>query len=146
MFQNGSAQEENYYSDEDDDYDNDNDNQPGSDQGYMIQKIKQWFAIENKLTELSGQIKELRKMRKDLNVDLLDIMKTHNIDCFDCNSGKIMYTRNNVKKTINKKYLADILTKYYGNDNTKEAANLCDFILNNREIQVKENIKFKKNK
>lgn len=117
-----------------------------NDQGYMIQRIKQWFAIENKLTELSSQMKELRKMRKELNVDLLEIMKTHNIDCFDCNSGKIMYTRNNVKKTINKKYLNDILQKYYGNDNSQEAQELCEFILDNREIQVKENIKFKKNR
>jgi hypothetical protein len=117
-----------------------------NDQGYMIQRIKQWFAIENKLTELSSQMKELRKMRKELNVDLLEIMKTHNIDCFDCNSGKIMYTRNNVKKTINKKYLNEILQKYYGNDNSQEAQELCEFILDNREIQVKENIKFKKNR
>ena len=140
MFQNQ------YENDDHTDYEEDEAEEQPKDQGYMIQRIKQWFAIENKLTELSGQIKELRKMRKDLNVDLLEIMKTHNIDCFDCNSGKIMYTKNNVKKTINKKYLNDILQKYYGNENTKEAQELCEFILDNREIQVKENIKFKKNR
>ena len=140
MFQNQ------YENDDHNDYEEDEVEEQPKDQGYMIQRIKQWFAIENKLTELSAQIKELRKMRKDLNVDLLEIMKTHNIDCFDCNSGKIMYTKNNVKKTINKKYLNDILQKYYGNENMKEAQELCEFILDNREIQVKENIKFKKNR
>lgn len=140
MFQNQ------YENDDHNDYEEDEVEEQPKDQGYMIQRIKQWFAIENKLTELSAQIKELRKMRKDLNVDLLEIMKTHNIDCFDCNSGKIMYTKNNVKKTINKKYLNDILQKYYGTENTKEAQELCEFILDNREIQVKENIKFKKNR
>ena len=111
---------------------------------YMVQKIKIWLAVESKISELSNQLKELRKMRKDLNVDLLEIMKTNEIDCFDCNSGKIMYTKNNVKKTISKKYLTDILQKYYGNENSSQAENLCNFILENRQIEVKENIKLKK--
>tara|TARA_B100001287_G_C22358181_1_gene378465 strand:- start:9 stop:383 length:375 start_codon:yes stop_codon:yes gene_type:complete len=111
---------------------------------YMVQKIKNWLAVESKISELSNQLKELRKMRKDLNVDLLEIMKTNEIDCFDCNSGKIMYTKNNVKKTISKKYLTDILQKYYGNENSSQAENLCNFILENRQIEVKENIKLKK--
>ena len=111
---------------------------------YMVQKIKTWLAVESKINELSHQLKELRKMRKDLNVDLLEIMKTNEIDCFDCNSGKIMYTKNNVKKSISKKYLTDILQKYYGNENSTQADHLCNFILENRQIDVKENIKFKK--
>ena len=118
--------------------------QPENNKVYMVQKIKNWLAVESKITELSNQLKELRKMRKDLNVDLLEIMKTNEIDCFDCNSGKIMYTKNNVKKTISKKYLTDILQKYYGNENSTQAENLCNFILENRQIEVKENIKFKK--
>ena len=118
--------------------------QPENNKVYMVQKIKNWLAVESKITELSNQLKELRKMRKDLNVDLLEIMKTNEIDCFDCNSGKIMYTKNNVKKTISKKYLTDILQKYYGSENSNQAENLCNFILENRQIEVKENIKFKK--
>ncbi len=115
-------------------------------QEYMIQKIKQWMAVETKITQLSQEIKQLRTMKKELNVDLLDIMKTNEIDCFNCNSGKIMYTKSNVKKTINKKYLHDILEKYYGNENSQQAENLCKFILENRQVEVKENIKLKQNK
>lgn len=112
----------------------------------MVQKIKQWLAIETKINQLSREIRELRAMKKSINPELLTIMKENEIDCFDCNSGKITYTKNNVKKTINKKYLHDILQKYYGNEQSAEASNVCNFILDNREVQVKENIKFKKNK
>ncbi len=115
-----------------------------SNKEYMVQKIKNWLAVESKINELSRQLKELRTMRKDLNVDLLDIMKTNEIDCFDCNSGKIMYTKNNVKKSISKKYLTDVLQQYYGTENSPEAENLCNYILENRKTEVKENIKFKK--
>ena len=71
----------------------------------MVQKIKQWLAIETKINQLSREIRELRAMKKSINPELLTIMKENEIDCFDCNSGKITYTKNNVKKTINKKYL-----------------------------------------
>ena len=113
---------------------------------YMVYKIKQWLAMENKIGELSRQLKELRNAKKELNVDLMEIMKTNEIDCFDCNSGKISYTRTNVKKSINKKYLANVLQQFYGDQHTKEAEDVCNFILDNREITVRENIKLKKNK
>ena len=112
----------------------------------MVNKIKQWLAIETKINQLSREIRELRAMKKEINPQLLTIMKENEIDCFDCNSGKIMYTKNNVKKSINKKYLYDILQQYYGNEHSSEATNLCNYILDNREIQVKENIRLKKNK
>ena len=66
------------------------------------------------------------------------------LDCIDVNNGKILYTTTEVKKGINKKYLSDILNKYF-NDNHR-AEEICQFILENRESQVKENIKLKKDK
>ena len=118
--------------------------QPENNKNYMVQKIKTWLAVETKITELSRQIKELRSMRKDLNVDLLEIMKTNEIDCFDCNSGKITYTKSNVKKAISKKYLTDVLNKFYGEENSNHAEELRNYILENRQIEVKENIKLKR--
>ena len=79
----------------------------------LISKIKSWLEIEQQISNLSAQLRELRKQKKELNVDLVDVMKSNEIDCFDCNSGKLMYTKTNVKRSINKKYLHDILSKYY---------------------------------
>ena len=118
---------------------------PSQNREYMINKIKQWLAVEQKIKELSLQLKQYRGFKKELNVDLLDIMKTNEIDCFDCQTGKITYTRNNVKKGINKKYLHSILNQYFG-ENTNQADDVCNFILDNRQVEVKENIKLKPNK
>lgn len=118
--------------------------QPDNNKNYMVQKIKTWLAVETKINELSRQLKELRTMRKDLNVDLLEIMKTNEIDCFDCNSGKITYTKSNVKKAISKKYLTEVLNKFYGDENSNHAEELRNYILENRQIEVKENIKLKR--
>jgi hypothetical protein len=110
----------------------------------VIERIKGWLEIENQISLLSEKLRELRKEKKSINEDLMEMMKDNEIGCFDCNSGKIMYTRNNVKKSINKKYLQDILTVYCQND-SMEAERICNYIMDNRIIETKENIKLKKN-
>ena len=112
----------------------------------LVSSIKEWLDIETKITEYSKELRELRKRKKILNLSLMQVMKDNEIDCFDCNNGQIMYTRNNVKKPVNKKYLNDVQEKYFEGQNHEEATKLCNYILDNRDIQVHENIKLKKKK
>lgn len=114
------------------------------DQSILIQKIKKWLEYESKITNLQKEIKELKKNKIVLSNDLKIIMKNKDLDCIDVNDGKILYTTSEVKKGINKKYLADVLTKYF--DDGDRAEEICKFILENRETSVKENIKLKKDK
>jgi hypothetical protein len=110
----------------------------------LVQTIKQWLNLEDKISQMSKELRDMRKLKKDLNTTLLGVMKGNEIDCFDCNNGQIMYTRNNVKKTINKNYLHTILGKYFQNDTSDEASKICSYILENRDVEVRENIKLKK--
>ena len=114
------------------------------DQSILIQKIKKWLEYESKITNLQKEIKELKKNKMGLSNELKTIMKNKDLDCIDVNDGKILYTTTEVKKGINKKYLADVLTKYF--DDGERAEEMCKFILENRETSVKENIKLKKDK
>ena len=117
-------------------------------QNDIINKIKNWLEIETEIINISSKLRQLRKTKKTLNEDLVEIMKTNNIDCFDCTKGTIMYTKNKTKSAINKKYLEKILNSYYSqnNINTNEAEKLCHYILENRDIKINENINLKKNK
>jgi len=113
----------------------------------LISRIKKWLELEQSISSLSNQLRELRKQKRMMNLDLVEIMKTNEIDCIDCNSGQqIKYTRNSVKKTINKTYLQDILTKYCSENNMEESDKICNYILDNRVTEIKENIKLKKKK
>ena len=112
----------------------------------LVDTIKQWMTIENEISENSRKLRELRKQKKDLNITLMNVMKQNDIDCFDCKSGQITYNKTNVKKSINKKYLNDILEKYFQNKNQEEAEKICSYILENRDTQVRESIKLKKKK
>lgn len=110
---------------------------------FSVDKIKEWLKIESEINQHSTELRHLRKKKKQLSVDIVEIMKQNNIDCLDCNSGQIMYTKNNIKKSLNKKMLQELLTKYFTNSNPEQAVKLCNFIQENRTIEVKENIKLK---
>ena len=71
-------------------------------------------------------------------------MKEREVESVNVNNvGQILYTKNTVKKGINKKYLSDILIEYY-KSNPTTAKEVCEFILENRESKIKENIRLKK--
>ena len=110
----------------------------------LLEKIKIWIQTEDQIGILSKKIKELRETKKQLSVDLVDIMKTHDIDGFDCSKGKLAYTKNKVKKGINRKFLFETLGKYFSDE--EEAMKICQYIMDNREVEVKESIKLKKSK
>ena len=69
-------------------------------------------------------------------------MKTHEIDCFDINDGKLLYTKNKGKTPLNKNNLLSALEKYFDNEKVN-AEEVTNFILDNREIKIKEGLKKK---
>jgi hypothetical protein len=66
-------------------------------------------------------------------------MRDNDIDEFDINNGKLIYSKKNVKKPITKKALLGILSKYYKGDINK-ATEINDYIISNREEVVVETI------
>jgi hypothetical protein len=115
-----------------------------NDKSILVDKIKKWLDTENKILNIQKELKELKKNKKQISVELSEIMKNKNLDCIDVTQGKILYTKNKSKKGINKKYLETVLTKFY--ENNEQAKEICDFILENRETIEKENIRLKLHK
>jgi hypothetical protein len=112
----------------------------------LITYIKEWMQIEKDMKELQKQIKARRERKKLLTENLVVIMKNNDIDCFDINNGKLLYTKNKVKSTINKPYLLTALSKYFENDPNVQADEVSKFIMENRIEKVKENIRCKMDK
>ena len=100
------------------------------DKSLLIQKIKKWLEHESKIAALQREMKELKKNKVVLSNELKTIMKNKDLECIDITDGKILYTTTEVKKGINKKYLADVLNKYF--EDTDRADEICKFILENR--------------
>ena len=115
-----------------------------SEKTILVEKIKKWLEIENKILALQHELKDIKKNKKLLSLELTDIMKHKQLECIDVTQGKILYTKSKSKKGINKNYLESILNKFYDNDD--KAKKLCEYILENRETVEKENIKLKLHK
>jgi len=106
---------------------------------HLIKTIKEWVRLDNDIRKLQKEEKARKIEKKNTSTMLMEIMKKNEIDEFDINDGKIMYTRKNIKKPITKKILMDVLSKYFKGD-TLKASELNEFICDNREEVVKETI------
>ena len=109
----------------------------------LIQNIKEWVLLEKEMNEMRKKMKVLRLKKKDVSNKLIEIMRENEIDCFNINDGKLMYSKRKVKKPLSKKHLITSLVSYFGGNN-ENAKTLGDFILNSRGEKVLENIRIKK--
>lgn len=108
----------------------------------LINNIKEWIKIDNEISQLKLEIKDRTNKKKNLTENLVTVMKTNNIDCFDITGGALVYKKNKVKKPINGKTLLSALQNYYKNDD-KIAEEITKHIMDSREEQIKETIKRK---
>jgi hypothetical protein len=108
----------------------------------LIQKIKEWLKIDNDIIRLNKDLKELKKKQKVLTNTLVNVMKTNQLECVDINGGKILYKKSISKKPINSKMLLNTLKTFFSTT-PSTADEVTEYILNNREIIIKETIKRK---
>jgi hypothetical protein len=108
----------------------------------LVENIKKWVSYDYEIKNLQKSMKEIRDKKKELTKSLIDVMKNHEIDCFDINDGKLLYTKNKVKTPLNKNNLMIALEKYFENESIN-VEDVTNFILDNREIKIKENLKKK---
>ena len=110
----------------------------------LVNNIREWVRIDNEISQLRQEIKERNNKKKNMTENLVNVMKTNNIDCFDINEGSLIYKKSTVKKPINSKTLLSSLQNYYKDQNVAE--DLTKYIMDNREEKIKETIKRKVHK
>ena len=109
----------------------------------LVNNIKEWIKIDTEISQFKAEIKDRTNKKKSLTENLVTVMKTNKIDCFDINGGALVYKANKIKKPINGKTLLAALQNYYKTD-PKVAEELTKHVMDSREEQIKETIKMKK--
>ena len=109
----------------------------------LSQNVKNWLQMDKEIQILQKELKDRKKKKNNYTNELLSIMKTNEIDCFDISEGKIIYTQSNVKKPINKQHLVECLTKYFEKNPNIPTDEVVQYILENRPTNVKESIRHK---
>jgi len=112
----------------------------------LVETIKLWLDADIEIKRVQQNIKNKRKEKKFLAEKLVTVMKSNEIDCFDLSEGKILYTKTKVKTALSKKYLLGCLDKYFSQNSDISSDEVCNFILDNREVKENENIRHKPNK
>tara|TARA_B110000008_G_C16958736_1_gene559274 strand:+ start:337 stop:696 length:360 start_codon:yes stop_codon:yes gene_type:complete len=105
--------------------------------------IISWLKYDNEIKEMQKLIRLKRKEKKEVTNDIVQVMRSNEIECFDAGGeGKLIYTKNKTKAPLSKKHLLASLGSYFNGDN-EGATKLATFILSSREDKVKETIKRK---
>lgn len=108
----------------------------------LISLIKVWIENDNDIKSLQTDIKIKKDDKKKITEQLLDVMKTNEIDCFDVKNGKLQYKTVKTKQPISKKSLLESLSKYFNNDE-QMANEVTEYILDSRAEKITETIKRK---
>ena len=109
----------------------------------VVNLIKKWLKYDNELKVLQKEAKKRREEKAKITTELVEIMKTNDIDSFDIKDGKIQKTQRNVKAPLSKTHLMESLSKYFKNDPSFQSEELGNFILETRKVSVKEEIRHK---
>ena len=108
----------------------------------LINVIRGWVKNDNEIKQLQTALKSKKNEKKEITEQLLNIMKTNEIDCFDINNGKIVYTKTKSKQAVSKKLLLSTLSEYF-KDDSETALQVANHILDSRCEKVTESIRRK---
>ena len=113
----------------------------------LLENLKSWLTIDNEIRALQKEIKERRKLKKQLTTDLMSTMKNNDIDALNVPDGELIYSKSKTKAPLSKKHLLTSLTQYFKGDQ-RMIDELSKFIMESRLEKEKESIrrKIKKNK
>ena len=111
-------------------------------QNDLVENVKTWLTIDNDIKKLQKAIKEKRNLKKNITDNLVDIMNQRDIDCMNTAQGQLIKTTKKVKAPLSKKHLIASMQKYFKDDGDK-VQELCNYILDSRNVKVSENIRRK---
>ena len=113
----------------------------------LLENVKSWLTSDNEIRALQKEIKERRKMKKQLSTDLMTTMKTNDIDALNVPDGELIYNKTKTRAPLSKKHLLSSLGQYFKGDQ-RMIDELSKFIMETRAEKEKESIrrKIKKNK
>ena len=113
----------------------------------LLENVKSWLTIDNEIRSLQKEIKERRKLKKQLTTDLMSTMKSNDIDALNVPDGELIYNKTKSKAPLSKKHLLSSLGQYFKGDQ-RMIDELSKFIMESRAEKEKESIrrKIKKNK
>jgi hypothetical protein len=103
--------------------------------------IKQWVTIDNKMKQLTDELKELRDKKNNLNDSILSHVETSNLtnSSIQISDGKLKFITTKDTQQLTFKYLETCLREIIKNED--QVNKILEYIKNKREIKYVPEIK-----
>ena len=79
----------------------------------LLDNVKTWLNIDNEIRTLQKEIKNRRKLKRELTQSLVGIMKNNDIEQLNIPDGQLIYTKNKIRAPLSKKHLLASLSTYF---------------------------------
>ena len=118
---------------------------PEEEINYFKEKVQRWLHVDEQITKLEGNIRDLKKVRnKELEPEITSFMTKYNVSDLNTGNGKLKCQEKKTKKGLNKNNIRENLSKYLTEEDKLDEA--MNTILTEREIIVSYKLKKMKNK
>jgi hypothetical protein len=115
------------------------DNIPPQEIQYFKEKVTRWVKVDNQVSELEKQIRELKNVRnKELEPEITSFMNKYNVKDLNTDNGKLRCQEFKTKKGLNKQNIAQNLAEFVAPEKLDDAVNR---IITDRPIVLKYKIK-----
>ena len=68
----------------------------------LLENVKTWLSIDDQIRALQKEIRDRRKLKKELTENLVGIMKTQDIDALNVPDGQLIYNKTKTKAIFKK--------------------------------------------
>jgi len=106
--------------------------------------VKEYLDIDEQIDKLNKALKERKKKKTELSLEILDTMKKIDVNYMNIKGGKLVYAVTKSKAPLNKTNITKSLGKYFNSD--EKGMELCKFLFENREQIEKVRLKRTKNR
>lgn len=106
----------------------------------LVENVNSWVHLDDEINRLQHEMRELKKKKLAITNVLVDVMRENNVDSFDMKDNSLLYKKETIKQSINKKMLLSALQKLYKDD---EVEKIIDCVLEQRTVKTKETIRRK---
>ena len=109
----------------------------------LTKNIQLWLTYDNKISEINKYNKNLKEKKQYLENNIIDVLKTHNLENKDIkiNNFKLNVNNNTTPSSLTLKIVEQALSRYL-DENTK--TQILNNITHLRNLNKKTNISLKK--
>jgi hypothetical protein len=103
------------------------------------ENAKTWFQLDDDIQTLNQAIKERKKKKNELTLELLDFMEKYKIHDLNTQNGHLKYQKTIRSQPVSKKYLISKLGDFFKNMNKSEK--VVNFLYEGRDKKESYNLK-----